>query len=384
MLRIVHVVLAVLITCCPAWAASEPIVTTDLLRIRSVTSIDVARDGSRAAFAVRSIATIPPANPDDPEAQPTYRYQSHLFLLDLVDANATPRQLTFGDRNDGGPMLSPDGKRIAFVRDVQPAPTTGLSGPHAKASDATSQVWMIPIDGGEARQLTNFEFGCDQPRWSPDGRRLLVSSSLPIDKIEGVPPWPMERPKRTWNDVPLGSGNGTAEGVQPRPAGTRDQIRAWLERNAAAFNPNVINRIEFQDEHSLRGAMRFTHLFLIDPDAPVLPVSLPAARRITSGFYHHDDAVFMPDGQSVLYVSKKPVEQHLDRVLGTSIWRINLDGTATGRCSRSMAGRSLRRGHRARARPWRSSPSAWMNRRSARRSSAWRRSRRKRRRTPFG
>lgn len=43
----------------PVWAGTEPIVTTDLLRIRSVSAIDVSREGSRAVFAVRSIATIP-------------------------------------------------------------------------------------------------------------------------------------------------------------------------------------------------------------------------------------------------------------------------------------------------------------------------------------
>ena len=38
-----------------ATAGTEPIVTSDLLRIRSVSSIDVAQDGSRAVVAVRSI-----------------------------------------------------------------------------------------------------------------------------------------------------------------------------------------------------------------------------------------------------------------------------------------------------------------------------------------
>ena len=43
-----------------AWGGQGPVVITDLLRIRTVTSIDVAADGSKAVFAVRSIAALPP------------------------------------------------------------------------------------------------------------------------------------------------------------------------------------------------------------------------------------------------------------------------------------------------------------------------------------
>jgi dipeptidyl aminopeptidase/acylaminoacyl peptidase len=111
-----------------------PITTTDLLRIRTVSSIDVAADGSRAVFAVRSIAEIPPANSDQ---QPRWENRSHLFLLDLLRAHAQPRQITFGPRNDRDPRLSPDGRVVAFVR----------GGEDANGNEK-SQVWVMPIDGG--------------------------------------------------------------------------------------------------------------------------------------------------------------------------------------------------------------------------------------------
>lgn len=304
------------------WAGTQPIVTSDLLRIRSVTAIDVAKDGLRAVFAVRSIATVdpPPQNPDDPEAQPSYAYQSHLYLLDLSDAEGQVRQLTFGDRKDGEPRLSPDGKRIAFVRDAETSCSSATSQkPIDDEENSASQVWVIDVAGGEARQATNFEHGCGRQQWSPDGLRIMVSSSIPMDEMEGAPRWPMERPKRTWNDARPG------EGVVPRPDGTRREIRAWLELNAQRENPNVINRIEFQDEQRLRGPIRFAQLFLIDPDSSSLPIEQSAARQITRGFYDHVQAVFMPDGQSIVYAAKKPVDQHIDRVLSTSLWRVDVE-----------------------------------------------------------
>lgn len=326
-IRFVMVALAVLLAASLTHAGTDPIVTTDLLRMRWVTAIDVAKDGQRVVYSVRSIATMPsdpaPVSPDstNQNSEPIYKYQSHLFLLELSAVNAVPRQLTFGERSDSAPTLSPDGKRIAFVRESAIKQAQPQSGRPVRESESNAQVWVMSIDGGEARQVTNFKTGCSNPVWSPDGSRLLVSSSLKLNDIEGTPPWPSERPKRQWKDA------AAREADTPRPDGSREQIRAWLERNGATLNPNVINRLEFQDETELQGTMRFTHLFMIDPDAATLPLELGAARRVTNGFYDHREPAFTPDGKSIVYTSKKPVEQHPDRVLATTLWRINADGS---------------------------------------------------------
>lgn len=324
----------------PAASANgtQPIVTSDLLRIREVISIDVARDGSRAVYAVKSIATIDdsaaaqapgttaPAATSQPASRPTWKYQSHLFVIDLTSPDSRPRQLTFGDRFDAAPHLSPDGKRIAFMRSK---PRSDSQVNNNNPREGASQIWILPIDGGEAWPLTDLPDGCDSPRWSPDGRRLLASADVKFAELQGsppaaAPPWPSERPKRAWNDAQPSAD------LKPSPDGTRDQIRAWLEENTQALDPIVINREDFQDELSLRGLMTFRQLFLFDvPEtgASDKPIGLARARRITSGFYDHADAEFTSDGLGVLYSAKKPVDQHPDRVLATDIWRVNIDGS---------------------------------------------------------
>lgn len=69
--------------------------------------------------------------------------QIHVMRLD-----EPPRQITF----EGGesPSWSPDGRRLAFVRD--------------------GQVWIVRTDGSPARRLTRR--GGYAPAWSPDGRRI--------------------------------------------------------------------------------------------------------------------------------------------------------------------------------------------------------------------
>ncbi len=299
----------------PAFGAAEPVVTTDLLRIATVSSIDVAPDGTRAVCAVRSIETVPPTEHEE-EPGPTYAYRSHLYLLTLLDPQAAPRQLTFGDRLDQEPRFAPDSRRIAFLRGDQ------------KEHDA--QVWVMRIDGGEARQVTTLEHGAafgGQAPWSPDGRALVVRSPVPLDAIEGELPYPTERPGLTWSDLKAAP--------DARPDGTRQQIWAWLLANEAAEDPTVIGRLDFQDETELRGPLRFEHLFLVDPEAP------QNARRVTGGFYDHRDASFLPDGRSLIYAAKKTSE-HPDRVRGTDLWRINADGTGD-RLLLSLEGWSLER-----------------------------------------
>jgi dipeptidyl aminopeptidase/acylaminoacyl peptidase len=314
-----HVLAACVLSALPATAlgAAEPIVTSDLLRIRTVTSIDVSGDGGRAVVAVRSIEPLP-APAAAPEARgaagtrgaaetpPKYAYRSHLFMIDVLDPQAQLRQLTFGDRLDCDAALSPDGRRIAFTR--------------GEADDGRgAQVWVLRADGGEARQVTDLPGGVEgAPVWSPDGRRILVRSMVSIDDLDGAPPWPSERPGREWNDA------GDARGAGPD--GTLAEVRAWLAGNEARQDPAVITRLSYQDDTKLEGPLRFSHLFLVDPDA-----AERSATRVTDGFFDHHEPAFMPDGRTIVYAARKETGVHPDRGIGTDIWRVGVDGSGDGR-----------------------------------------------------
>lgn len=73
------------------------------------------------------------------------------------------------------PAWSPDGSQIVFQSD----PLTDL-GFNAANAMPPSTIWVVPARGGEPRQLTqpgNPLGGHGAPSWSPNGKRILFSSS---------------------------------------------------------------------------------------------------------------------------------------------------------------------------------------------------------------
>jgi len=41
--------------------------------------------------------------------------------------------------------------------------------------DSHGAVWVVPAAGGEARRLTSDDLGAAYPRWSPDGKQILLA-----------------------------------------------------------------------------------------------------------------------------------------------------------------------------------------------------------------
>ncbi len=90
----------------------------------------------------------------------TQKSNSDLYLIPV--AGGEPKRLTTSTGADNHPRWSPDGKSISFL----------------STRSGSGQVWLLPLDGGEARQLTRLPIDVSDPIFSPTGEHIAFSAKV--------------------------------------------------------------------------------------------------------------------------------------------------------------------------------------------------------------
>jgi len=279
----------------------QPVLVTDMLKMKTISSVTLTEDGSTAAFVVTSI------EPESDSAKWEYKYTSQLWMVS-TEPGAVPRQLTFSKEGASQPVWSPDGKQLAFVRTV----------------DSRPQIFILSFAGGEPMQLTKFKYGAFAPRWSPNGTQIafaapvrpgdLMNDSL-LNPGKKVPAWSMEKPGFTKNEHLMSTT------AKPNPDGTKSEVRAYLDMNARDRKATVLNKLNFQSETDISAEMNFNQFFVVNVQANAIPVV------VTRGFYRYNNLQFTPDGKQVIITADIDSSEHPDRSLESEIFIANADGS---------------------------------------------------------
>ncbi len=141
----------------PAPAGKQRLTPQALWEMKRLGSPQLSPDGRLVVFTVQewSIAKN--------------KATTSLWLADV--ASGALRRLTSASVSDGSPRFDPQGRRIAFVS--------------KRGDDENASLYLMAIDGGEPQKLVELPFGVSEPRWLPDGRALLVVTTV-IPKLAGT------------------------------------------------------------------------------------------------------------------------------------------------------------------------------------------------------
>ena len=130
----------------------------DVYALTGVGDPRISPDGTRIAYVVTSM---------DREAN---EYQGAIWVA-RYDGSEEPRRFTSGERRDGSPRWSPDGRWLAFTSN--------------RGDEKTQpQIYVISAEGGEARRLTDLKESAGDLAWSPDSARIAFTARVRDEAYE--------------------------------------------------------------------------------------------------------------------------------------------------------------------------------------------------------
>lgn len=296
----------------PVARAGRPMSLEDLLTAVRVADPQLSSDGKWVAF-VRT-ATDPA----------TLKRNADIWLVPS-DGSTRPRPLTRHEASDTAPRFSPDGKTLAFLSTRSGSP----------------QVWIMSLEGGEPRKVTEVPGGVEEPLvFSPAGKQLAFVADVHPDcpdeacnrkRFEEAEKGPVKAYRLTrlmfrhWNAwrpdlrrhvFVLDLETEKTTDVTP---GDFDSPPHFYEERSIAFSPDgshiaVVSNREGNDREA----------WTTNKDVFLVPVAGGAARKVTANEAADFEPVFTPDGKRIVTRSQRRAGFEADR------WWLEVWDLATG------------------------------------------------------
>ena len=128
------------------------------MQFRRIQGTATSPDGEYIAYVVNT----PLMEGSDSE------FQTHIWIATADGSRNT--QYTRGNFSASAPAFSPDSEHLSFISK------------RGEGDSAKSQVWIMPLFGGEARQLSDAENNVGAFKWSPTGDRIAFSMQDPFSE----------------------------------------------------------------------------------------------------------------------------------------------------------------------------------------------------------
>src|SRR4030042_1953072 len=220
--------------------------------------------------------------------------EGELFLL---DKSGRTSRITYNNRYENNPALSPDGKKVAF---------------HGGSIEPwTWDIYVIDLETKEETRLTNNNVLDGHPDWSPDGSKIVFAS---------------------FKDA-HGNPAGTADIYTINTDGTgRTQLNnsRW-EDNDPEWAPDG-TKIAFKSTRNTQQSAR-EEIYTMDIDGGNVQ-----RLTTTSGWQSDHDPSWSPDGNTIVftrYEGSRPwtdindlaiLKHHWQEIIPWNIYKVDLDG----------------------------------------------------------
>jgi dipeptidyl aminopeptidase/acylaminoacyl peptidase len=285
-------------------AAQARLQSSDLLKLRSVSGVRVAPDGTRAAYVVES---------NDGPGRPS----GQLWVMTVADG----KTVRFGgDReSSGNPVWSPDGQWIAYRGRVGEKSGLAIARP-----DGTGARFLAEMSGTNSPLPTTGS----TVAWSPDGRQIAFISSVPGPETADATGDPMVITRYLYKP-------DAAEGM------TRFNDNRRLHIFCVDVGTGAVTQLTdgTHYEHSIDWSPKGDEIAFISNREPnedqffnydlfTLRLSDNSIRRLTSTENAEYRPRWSPDGKTIAYQATKRGLTDLETTMeDTHVWLIDADGS---------------------------------------------------------
>jgi len=229
--------------------AKRPVTETDLYAFRWIASPQISPDGARIVY---TLVTVNSKHDN---------YETSLWIIPSGGGDARP--LTSGP-HDTAPCWSPDGRTLAFLRVPEPKDKNGKPEP--------AQIYLLSMEGGDARALTDIPKGASGLAWAPDGRSIaFLTTTLAKD---------FDKKKKDEEESDV-----------------RVIVRAAYRMNGQGYlDPE-----------------RPSHIWTVPvPPRERVPVAPEKASQVTSGEFSESGIVWSRDGAQIYFTSNRVREPYYE------------------------------------------------------------------------
>lgn len=213
------------------------------------------------------------------------------------------------------PQISPDGSELVYVR----------RGMDIMKDKRISRLWKINADGTGHQKLTSADKTESTPRWSPDGSRLIFSSSTDQGS-EIFMYW-----KSTGTVARISQLPNSPSGLSWSPDGQSIAFSMFVEGAELSLvkppkkpkgaewadAPRITTRLKHEADGSGYMKPGFSQLFLLSADGGT-------ARQITDGEFNHRGALaWTPDGKHIIFSGNRTDNWEYD-FRNSELYKVNI------------------------------------------------------------